>query len=223
MIVLIAPHTVAPGQMEAADRMARITGESARAAPGFIGRLVMQQADNPHAVWSLACWANRAAFENWLKIRTLPWTTDDLHRVYEQGALVQDAEMFALTGHQGNYFNVDPPAGAVLGGSVASLPYSVVAPHIIDPTPESMCLAAEMIYEVGESARRAPGFLGRMVLQSNRASNRIWSVSSWASRKDFENWVPARKFWWTLDDVKRVFPQGALVEDAKQMYVLAHQ
>lgn len=221
MLYIIAPHVVAPGQMPTAAQMAHEVGESARRTDGFVGRLVGTNRARTDEVWSIVAWKDRAAFDGWLKVRKFWWTTDDLHRVYSQGALVQDAEYFDLMDEQGAYFEVSPPEGAVLGETRDDLPVTVVAPHVIEPS--ELDLAKRMIHEVGESIRKASGFVGRIELQSQRSPYRIWSVSSWRRQADFEAWKNARKFWWTPDDVKRVFPEGALAEDAKQLDVVSRQ
>lgn len=221
MLMIIAPHVVAPGQMETASRMAHEVGESCRRMEGFVGRFVGYNRIDPNEVWSIVGWRDRASFDAWMKVRRFWWTTEDLHRVYAKGALVQEAEFFDLTGEQGHYFDVESPPDAALGVPRTDLPVTVVAPHLVKH--DEIVLARRMIAEVGVSAKAAPGFAGRVELQSQRAEDRIWSVSSWRSHADFDRWKDARRFWWTPEDVRRVFPEGAQVEDAKQIDIVARQ
>lgn len=223
MIVTVGPHTVADGQMEAAHRVSLITGESQSKEPGFLGRLVMQERANPNEVWSIAMWANEAARAGWIKNRQLPWNKGDLDRVFAGWAPVQQSGFFGVTAHQGNYFNVDLPLGTIVEPDDRASPFSVIAAHTIDPAPEAMRIATEMIYEVGLSAEKAPGFVGRLVIQSNLASNEIWSISSWASREDNEHWLKTKKHWWTKEEVAKVFPKGATHDESKRMYVILRQ
>lgn len=223
MLFIIAPHVVADGQMENAATIARAVGESARAAPGFVNRLVCHVLSNPNEVWSIVAWKDREAFDNWLKDRTLPWTPDFPKKVYSQGAALTEAMHFDLLNQQGDFFNVSPPSRSRLGALTDGAPTIVVAPHVIRK--EEMYLGKRLVREVGESIRKARGFIGRVELGLQGSETRLWSISTWDNHQSFLNWRDARSqdFWWKPEINPIVFEQGALAEEAVMMQIVTRE
>ena len=223
MFFIIAPHVVAEGQLEMADYIAREVGKSSQAAPGFVNRLVCHVLTKPEEVWSLVAWRSKADFENWLKVRKLPWEADVPKKVYAEGAAISEALQFDLLEEQGQFFNVFPPAESKLGTLLEGAPAIVVAPHVIKK--EELSLGRRLIKEVGHSAKKAKGFIGRIEIMIQGSETRLWSISTWKSYADFDVWKDVRTedFWWKPEINHIVFDQGALVEEAVMMQIVTRE
>lgn len=223
MLFIIAPHVVADGQMANAEMIAREVGKSASAAPGFVGRLVCHVLSNPNEVWSVVAWDNRQSFDDWLANRRLPWAPDFPRQVYAQGAALSEAMHFDLIDQQGSFFSVLPPGNSRLGEVLEEAPAIVIAPHVVRP--EELYLGRRLIREVGESIRKAKGFIGRVELGLQGSETRLWSISTWDNYQSFLNWRDSRTrdFWWKPEINHIVFEQGALAEEAVMMQIVTRE
>ncbi len=89
----------------------------------------------------------------------------------------------------------------------------IIAPQVV--APGQMATASQMAHEVGESSRRMPGFVGRLVGYNRADPSEVWSIVGWQDRASFDAWLKVRRFWWTNEDLHRVYVKGALVQDAE--------
>ena len=223
MRFIIAPHTVADGQMDNAAAIAKEVGRSAQAASGFVGRLVCHVLSNPNEVWSLVAWQDEQSFDGWLKERRLPWPPEYPKTVYAQGAALSEAMHFDLLDQQGDFFNVAPPASSRLGVLLDGAPVIVLAPHVIRQ--EELYLGRRLVREVGESIRKAQGFFGRVELALHGSETKLWSISTWKNYQSFLDWRESRTkdFWWKPEINHIVFEQGALAEEAVMMQIVERE
>lgn len=69
---------------------------------------------------------------------------------------------------------------------------TVVAEHWVKPGQEAK--ANRIFSEVTESAKKAPGFVSRAVLVSQKDPSKMTTVSNWKTQADFDEWKKVRKF-----------------------------
>lgn len=213
MFVVIGYHVVAEGQLEMADQMAREVGDSLIQTPGFLGRYVLQSRINPYKVWSIVAFEAKDSFDHWLKVRSFWWKSEDLERVYKQGAVLHKAsDTFRLLDQQPGFFSGQVLSEIRLGCAAHTGPIVVVAPHLIEP--EHRDAAMHMLEETGESLRRFRGFQGRLVIEMHDDPRNVWSVSTWKKAKNLENYLAHRQMPWSVKDVQELFTEGAMVHEA---------
>ena len=59
--------------------------------------------------------------------------------------------------------------------------------------------------EVSESARKAPGFVSRVILSSQKDSTKFTTITSWESQEAFDKWREIRSFSFGSDLIHQAF------------------
>ncbi len=80
---------------------------------------------------------------------------------------------------------------------------TLIAEHWVSPG--QMDNANKIFQEVGSSVSKAPGFVSRKVMVSQKDSTKITTVTSWESQEALNKWREVRSFSFGPDHIHRVF------------------